>query len=87
MYDAESSDEDLPNIPRHAKSDSHNDEEDEGYAALVNAMNTQLLKERQEVKEFMVAEQFSSIFDSIHKAKLTSGFIQGTIMSLPVGFT
>ena len=29
LYDAESSDEDLPNIPRHAKSDSHNDE-DEG---------------------------------------------------------
>ena len=52
-------------------------------------MNTPLLKERQDVKEFMVAEQFSSIFffDSIHKAKLTSGFIQGTMMSLPVGFT
>ena len=29
LYDAESSDEDLPNIPRYAKSDSHNDE-DEG---------------------------------------------------------
>ena len=29
LYDAESSDEDLPNIPRHARSDSHNDE-DEG---------------------------------------------------------
>ena len=27
LYDAESSDEDLPDIPRHAKSDSHNDED------------------------------------------------------------
>ena len=27
LYDAESSDEDLPDIPRHAKSDSDNDED------------------------------------------------------------
>ena len=27
------------------------------------------------------------MIDSINKAKLTSGFIQGTMMSLPVGFT
>ena len=38
-----------------------------------------LFKEHQEVKEF--------VFDSLNKAKLTSGFIQGTKMSLPVGFT
>ena len=48
-------------------------------AALANAMNTPLFKEHQEVKEF--------VFDSLNKAKLTSGFIQGTKMSLPVGFT
>ena len=56
-------------------------------AALANAMNTPLFKERQEVKEFTVAEQFPFVFDSLNKAKLTSGFIQGTKMSLPVGFT
>ena len=56
-------------------------------AALANAMNTPLFKERQEVKEFTVAEQFPFVFDSMNKAKLTSGFIQGTKMSLPVGFT
>ena len=43
-------------------------------AALANAMNTPLFKERQEVKEFTVAEQFPFVFDSMNKAKLTSGF-------------
>ena len=38
---------------------------------------------RQEVKEFAVAEQFSFVFDSMNKLKLTSGFIQGTKKSLP----
>ena len=54
-------------------------------AALANAMNTPLFKERQEVREFAVQEQFPFVFDSMNKAKLTSGFIQGTKMSLPTG--
>ena len=56
-------------------------------AALANAMNAPLFKERQEVREHTVVEQFPFVFDSMNKAKLTSGFITGTKMSLPVGFT
>ena len=56
-------------------------------AALSNAMNTPLFKERQEVREFTTVEQYPYVFDSMNKARLTSGFIQGTKMALPVGFT
>ena len=56
-------------------------------AALANAMNTPLFKERQEVREFTTVEQYPYVFDSMNKARLTSGFIQGTKMALPVGFT
>ena len=45
-------------------------------AALANAMNMPLFKERQDVREFTVQEQFPFVFDSMNKAKLTSGFIQ-----------
>ena len=56
-------------------------------AALANAMNTPLFKERQEAREMSTVETFPFVFDSMNTAKLTSGFIQGTKMSLPVGFT
>ena len=56
-------------------------------AALANAMNTPLFKERQEAREMSATETFPFVFDSMNKAKLTSGFIQGTKMSLPIGFT
>ena len=56
-------------------------------AALANAMNTPLFKERQEAREMSTQETFPFVFDSMNTAKLTSGFIQGTKMSLPVGFT
>ena len=46
-----------------------------------------MFRERQEARENTVVEQFPGVFDSMNKAKLTSGFITGTKMSLPVGFT
>ena len=57
-------------------------------AALTNAINTPLFKERQEVREMSAPkEQYPYVFDSLCKARLTTGFIQGTKMSLPAGFT
>ena len=56
-------------------------------AALANAMNAPLFKERQEAREMSTVETYPFVFDSMNKAKLTSGFIQGTKMSLPTGFT
>jgi len=57
-------------------------------AALANAINTPLFKERQEVREMSAPkEQYPYVFDSLCKARLTTGFIQGTKMSLPAGFT
>ena len=39
LYDAESSDEDLPDIPRHAKSDSSNDEDSNGGERLLGELS------------------------------------------------
>ena len=56
-------------------------------AALANAMNTPLFKERQEVREFQTVEQYPYVFDTMNQAKFTSGFINSMKMSLPAGFT
>ena len=86
----------FPTIQDILKVTSHNDEDSNGMERLLGELRFNVGNEdggtvhrqhRQEVKEFAVAEQFSFVFDSMNKLKLTSGFIQGTMMSLPVGFT
>ena len=57
-------------------------------AALAQAMNAPLFKERAEQRELVAQqEKFPFVFDSLSRARLTTGFIQGTKMSLPAGFT
>ena len=57
-------------------------------AALAMAMNAPLFKEREEVRANSgPAEEYPHVYDSLAKAKLTSGFVQGTKMALPAGFT
>ena len=57
-------------------------------AALALAMNQPLFKEREEVRAAAgPAESYPFVFDSLSRAKLSSGFVQGTKMSLPAGFT
>ena len=56
-------------------------------AALANAMQTPLFKERERIREATPVERFPYVFDSMSQAKLTTGFVQGTKMSLPTGFT
>ena len=54
--------------------------------ALASAMNRPLFKEREEARALEITEQYPYVFDSLAKAKLTSGYIQGTKMNLPAGF-
>ena len=54
-------------------------------AALANAMNTPLFKERTPPSSRQV-EQYPFVFDTYADAKSVAGFIQGVKMSLPVGF-
>ena len=58
-------------------------------AALALAMNQPLFREREEARELAgpPVESYPYVFDSLSKAKLTSGFVQGTKMSLPSNFT
>ena len=54
-------------------------------ASLVMAMNATLFKEREEVRKANSghAKAYPRVYDSLPKAKLTSGFLQGTRMALP----
>ena len=54
-------------------------------AALANAMQTPLFKERERIREATPVERFPYVFDSM--SQLTTGFVQGTKMSLPTGFS
>lgn len=55
--------------------------------ALASAMNRPLLKDREEAREMAGPEvNYPYVFDSLAKAKMSSGYIQGTKMNLPAGF-
>ena len=80
------------------KADEEEDEEEFDFnpvdlrtkrqAALAMAMSQPLFKEREEAREVAgPAVSYPYVFDSLAKAKLTTGFVQGTKMSLPASFT
>lgn len=50
-------------------------------------MNTPLFREREEHKEMnSVVEKYPYVFDSMSQARMTTSYIQGAKMALPVGF-
>ena len=57
LYDSESSDEDLPDIPRHAKSDSHNDEDSNAGERLLGELRVNVGNEEGGTPVVIVQEE------------------------------